>query len=88
MKEVIAARRFPSDEHRNLVMNLMAMLAVRNPRVRSTFGNFLGNISEKMTSLMLHSRERWEGMKEQAVKDGVEVMPDVDYEDVKPAFPK
>ena len=86
MKEVIAARRFPSDEHRNLVMNLMAMLAVRNPRVRSTFGNFLGNISEKMTSLMLHSRERWEGMKEQAVKDGVEVMPDVDYEDVKEAF--
>lgn len=86
LEEVIAARRFPSDEHRNLVLNLMAILAVRNPRVRSTFGKFLGDIADKTTSLMLHSRERWESMKVQASDGGVEEMPDVDYEDVKEAF--
>ncbi|WP_422071951.1 DUF4238 domain-containing protein [Tranquillimonas rosea] len=70
LEEVIAAGRFPSDEHRNLVMNLVAMLAVRNPRVRSTFGKFLGDIADKTTSLMLHSRERWESMKKQALEGG------------------
>jgi hypothetical protein len=64
----------------------MAMLAVRNPRVRSTLGEFLEDIADKTTSLMLHSRERWESMKEQAEEGGVEEMPDVDYEDVKEAF--
>jgi hypothetical protein len=86
LEEVIAARRFPSDEHRNLVLNLMAMLAVRNPRVRSTFGKFIGDLADKKTSLMLHSREQWESMKEQAGKGSVEETSDVDYEDVKEAF--
>ena len=86
LEEVIAARGFPSDEHRNLVLNLMAMLAARNPRVRSSLGKFLGEIGEKMTSMMLHSRERWESMKEQAVEGGVTDMPEVGYEEVKQAF--
>jgi hypothetical protein len=86
LQEVIAARGFPSNEHRNLLLNLIAMLAVRNPRVRSTFGKFLGDIHEKTLSLMLQSRERWESMKQRAVKDGAPEMPEVDYEDVKHAF--
>lgn len=86
LQEIIAAREFPSDEHRNLLLNLMAMLAVRNPRVRSKFGKFLGEIHEKTLSLMLQSRERWESMKQHAVKDGAPDMPEIDYEDVKHAF--
>ena len=86
LQEVISERRFPSDQHRNLVLNLMAMLAVRNPRVRSTLGKFLSDIADTTTSLMLHSRERWERITLQAGERGVEELPDIDYEDVKEAF--
>lgn len=86
LQEVIAARGFPSDEHRTLLLNLMAMLAVRNPRVRSSVGKFIGDIHKTTLSLMLQSRERWESMKRQAVKDGAPEMPEVDYEDIKHAF--
>lgn len=86
LEEVIAARGFPSNEHRNLVLNLMAMLAVRNPRVRSAFGQFLSEIHERQLSVMLQSRGRWESIRDRAIADGAPAMPGVDYADVKHAF--
>ena len=86
LEEVIAARDFPSGKHRNLILNLMAMLAVRNPRVRETFGAFLADIHGMTLQAMLQSRERWENIVKQVEEKSGTPAPKVDYDDVKHAL--
>src|SRR5262249_17366456 len=47
-------------ECRVLILNLIAALALRNPRMRATMESFVTEVCEMVLSLTLQTRERWE----------------------------
>ncbi len=60
LKAVVAARAFLSDDHFSSVMNYIAALSVRNQRFRSVIETAMKDMSEKLMSLSLSSKEIWE----------------------------
>lgn len=68
--EVIESRSFPSHDHFSYVMNLLALLSVRNPRFRKQMADFHIDVIERMTSLNLASKARWDEITENMKRDG------------------
>jgi hypothetical protein len=83
LSEVIEAREFPSDQHFSSVINLAALLSVRNPRKRLQMERFHQEIVEKTFGVLVSSKEVWERQTQKMRDDGVEVNEDVAYEDIK-----
>jgi hypothetical protein len=83
LAEVIEARSFPSDEHFTYVMNLAALLSVRNPRMRGQMEKFHQDVAQKVLDMLVSSEEVWEHNTQRMKVDGVELSGDVTYESVK-----
>lgn len=83
LQQVIGARAFPSFEHFSSIMNLIALLSVRNPRLRGNISDFHKEIVERTMSLSLSSKEIWDSQTEQMREGGVSVEEDLTYEDMK-----
>lgn len=81
LSQVIAARAFPSDEHFNSVMNLIAQASVRNPRLRGVMEKFHKDIAQTTMNLVMSSKEIWETQTKKMRDDGYPVNDDVSYED-------
>lgn len=81
--EVVAAREFPSDEHFTYVMNLAALLSVRNPRLRGQMERFHQDIAERVLGIVTSSKDIWQHQIRKMKDDGVELSADVSYEEVK-----
>ncbi len=76
---------FAVEEDRTLVLNLVALLAARNPRLRGRMGDFLAGVAKKMARMMVASRERWEGIDRSArrASDKARHRPEISYEDMR-----
>jgi len=61
---------FAVEEDRLLVLNLVALLASRNPRTRGTMDRFMGDVFKSMAEIMVSTKERWETFQEQARASG------------------
>lgn len=83
LKQVIEAKAFPSPEHFNSIMNLIAFLSVRNPRLRGSMTDFHREIVERVMSISVSSKEIWESQNKKMRESGVPVMEDLTYEEVK-----
>lgn len=83
LKEVIEFKEFVSEDHFNSVMNLMAMVAVRNPRFRQQFSKFNEEIAQTTLSLLLASEDRWESLTNKMRNEGVPLKEDITYQDIK-----
>jgi hypothetical protein len=70
-------------EPRALVLNLIALLAVRSPEMREHMRQFHAQISERILDLALESKERWESQLRQMRDAGYDVNDEISYEDVK-----
>jgi hypothetical protein len=55
-------------EDRELVLNLVALLAARNPRNRETFGKVQKDVIRGMAEMMVSTEERWDAMDKQALE--------------------
>lgn len=69
-------------ERMETILTLIGLLAVRSPQMRETMRQFQEEIAQKVMSLALATKERWESQVEQMREDGVDVG-DVTYEDLK-----
>jgi Protein of unknown function (DUF4238) len=73
-----------SEDEFAYVLNLIALLAVRNPRSRERFAEFQDDVGQKMLRLMTATKDRWESQvskdKAAGYMDGVK---DVPYEAIK-----
>ena len=49
-----------------IILNLMALLAVRNPRLRQRISDFRARIAHRIFDLILASKERYEGQVKRA----------------------
>lgn len=83
LQQTIEARAFPSNDHFNSIMNLMALLSVRNPRLRRNMEDFHMDIAERIMKASVTSRGIWETQTKKMRDSGVPVKDDVTYEDVK-----
>lgn len=68
---------------REVILNLIALLAVRSPERREHMRSFKAEIIERMMDLSLESKERWESQIQQMMDSGQEINDNVTYEDVK-----
>lgn len=64
--------RFEGDD-RALVLNLIALLAVRHPRIRSQLADFQADITKKMLLMTLATEGRWEATKTRMRADGIPI---------------
>ncbi|ATG36683.1 hypothetical protein PhaeoP23_02573 [Phaeobacter piscinae] len=83
LADVIQTKSFPTPEHFNSVMNLLANVSVRNPRLRGNMSQFHKDIVQRMTHLSLSSKEVWEGQVDQIREEGIPLKDDISYEDIK-----
>lgn len=83
LSEVIEAKAFPTPEHFNSVMNILANISVRNPRLRGLMEGFHKDIAERISSIMLSSKETWEAQTQKMRDDGYPVNDDISYEEMK-----
>jgi len=70
-------------EVRNLILNLIALLACRSPERREYWRQFHAEIMESMMGLNLASKECWESQMRRMQEAGKEIDEAVTYEDVK-----
>lgn len=71
--EVIEAREFPSDEHFSYVMNLAALLSVRNPHTRGQMERFHKAVAEKTLGGLTSWKEIWDHQTPKMREDGLEL---------------
>lgn len=72
-----------SDEDANLVLNFMALLAVRSPEIRENMREFQERVAKGIMDLTLATKDRWEGQMAQMRANGGPVNDNLTYEDMK-----
>ncbi|MCD6374290.1 MAG: DUF4238 domain-containing protein [Caldisericaceae bacterium] len=82
IKSIETKCRF-GDENKRLVLNLIALLAVRSPEMREHVRKFHADIAERVMDLTLASKERWEFQRKRMKDDGYEIDDSISYEDMK-----
>lgn len=70
-------------ETRTVLINLIALLAVRSPEMREHWRKSRAEIAERIMDLSLATKERWESQIRQMKESGKEVNEEITYEDVK-----
>jgi hypothetical protein len=87
IKRSAEAGFFSSDEDRDLIINMIGLFALRNPRFREQVRSFHEDVLNKTMSLMLSTKERWEAQVERAAKAGYALKENnVGYEEMKDFF--
>lgn len=82
LKAVNAGAKFEGD-HREIILNLVALLASRSPQRREQWRQFQAQIAERVMDLTLTTKERWESQIRQMKESGVKINDSVSYEDMK-----
>jgi len=70
-------------ETRNIILNLIAMLAIRSPEMREHWRKFHEQIAERIMDLTLATKERWESQIRQLKESSVAINGDISYEEIK-----
>jgi hypothetical protein len=85
LERVIANRSIENRDDWTLVLNLIALFAMRNPRWREQVGGFMADISRKIMAIALATPERWASQIEQMQAAGFcrEGEREVTYEEMK-----
>jgi hypothetical protein len=83
LKDVIEARRFPSEDHYASVMNIAANLAIRIPRVRDISEGMYIDVARRIMNLSVSSPEIWRSQIEQMRKAGKSIRADLEYEEAR-----
>jgi hypothetical protein len=66
------------------VLNLMSVIAVRNPHMRGQIERYKSDLFRMIGQLTVQSRERWDSTVKDMIKDGaIDKPPPVGYEDMK-----
>ena len=63
LAEVIARKDFPTQDHFNSIMNLIASVSVRTPRLRSLVEEFHRDVARSILGIALATKERLESQK-------------------------
>ena len=84
LERTVSSCGFADDRDKNLIFNLIASLALRNPRWRESIRQFHEETAKTVLGVTLASKERWTQQQKKAVEEG-STPPDGDvtYEELK-----
>jgi hypothetical protein len=78
-----------SQDDFSYVLNLITLLAIRNPRFRESFGEFQDNVRHQMLRLATATKERWDSQVAKAKAAGyMDGIKDVPYEQIRASVVK
>ncbi|UGQ48580.1 DUF4238 domain-containing protein [Massilia endophytica] len=84
LRRMWQTRALGSDEDLNLLLNLIALMAVRTPRMRENVRDFHERIAKQIMHLTVANEERYNATMGRAIRDGhVPDAPKVTYEEMK-----
>ena len=83
IRRVIQTRAFPSDEDWNLILNLLGLIAVRNPHLRGNFNAARERSMEIIADMLVSDRKLWETHVRKARAAGEDIDEKVTFEAVK-----
>jgi hypothetical protein len=86
LRQLEDAKNLNNETTYGVIMNLIALLAVRHPTVRNGITGFHADVSNRMMAIILSSKDRWEGTLEKMKADGVDVGENTSYEKMKEFF--
>lgn len=82
IRRVLDNYRFPNDEDWNLILNLLALFAVRNPQMRNSFNQSRERELQIIADMLASDKGLWESHVRKARESG-EHIPDVPFEEFK-----
>lgn len=82
IRRVLDDHRFPKDEDWNLILNLLALIAVRNPQMRNSFKQSRQQALQIIADMLASDKGLWESHVRKARESG-EHIPDVPFEEFK-----
>lgn len=82
IQNIANTRRFEGDD-RMYVLNLMALLVIRNPRMRETWSDFMSRVWKLHGEMVVSKPEIWESTKRDMIRSGYTPSVDVSYEQMR-----
>ncbi|GJL86116.1 MAG: hypothetical protein DHS20C02_18910 [Micavibrio sp.] len=87
LRRINAARSLDDFNDKSFLLNLIGIIHVKNPQIRSVFHDFEENIARRVMDLTTSSREIYESQVRQAKENGyINPDADIDYETAKSFF--
>ncbi len=83
LKELEKERSFENGSTYSVIMNLIALIAIRNPQMRKQWSDFESRTAKQMMSLITAKKERWESILRRAKEDGFDIGENVSYVQMK-----
>ena len=83
LERTIQGQTFQSNEDKTVILNLVALFALRNPRFRETMREFHEQILKQMLGMTLQSKERWEFQEKKMFEAGYGARGNISYEELK-----
>jgi hypothetical protein len=84
---IMVAKSLANEDDRTLLLNLIGLLHIRNPRLRERFRQFRDRVARVILDIALSSRKMWESQIQKAVDAGyVSQDADTDYDKMKEGF--
>lgn len=71
---------------KELILNLIALLAVRSPEMRENRRQFEAQVATRIMDISLSTKEHWEAQVQQMIQDGIESAGKISYEEIKEFF--
>lgn len=82
IRRLIETRSYPNDQDWNLILNLLALLAVRNPRLRNSFNRAREQALRRVSEMLVSDKRLWDNHIRKAREAGEE-LPDVTFDAAK-----
>jgi len=70
----------------NIIINFIALLAIRHPLVRTNVANAQATLTKMVLAITLADKERYESTLRKARQDGADIEEDIPYEEMKEIF--
>lgn len=83
IRKVLVSQVFPNNEDCNLILNLLCLIAIRNPRLRNNFNRAREEEIHLIGTLLVSDKKLFDWHLRRARKDGHVPDTDVSFEDVK-----
>jgi hypothetical protein len=83
IRRVIETQAFPTDDDWNWILNLLGLIAVRNPAMRESFNTARSQVLNRVADLLVSDKHIWDHHVARARHAGQEIQETVTYEQVK-----
>lgn len=83
IRRVIETQAFPTDSDWNLILNLLGLIAVRNPKLRGSFNHSRDQVLRRIGDLLVSDKKIWDHHVKKACETGEDIGESVSFDDVR-----